>query len=140
MTGEQGSLFETPPEQRPPERSMDEIAAHMAAHAPADPYAAQEAREADIVAQRDGEDLAAEQTGFREAAQTNDGEAAESTPTSVRPPRPTRPLLEMPRQGGSNWRYPTRAQVQRGLTDDHREATARGAQAAREILRRNQGR
>ncbi len=33
MTGEQGSLFETPPEQRPPERSMDEIAAHMAAQA-----------------------------------------------------------------------------------------------------------
>ena len=57
MTGEQGSLFETPPDQRPPERSMDEIAAHMAAHAPADPYAAQEAREADIVAQRDGDGI-----------------------------------------------------------------------------------
>lgn len=147
MTGEQGSLFETPSPQgqRPPERSMDEIAAHMAEHAPVDPYTAQEARAADIVAQRDGEDLAAEQTGFREPTHTNEVQPADPTPTSVRPLRTTRRLIEMPRQGHNNWGpLPTRAQAQKGLTDaqirEQQEVTARGAEAAREMLRRTRDR
>ena len=51
----------------------------------------------------------------------------------------------MPRQGHNNWGpLPTRAQAQEGLTDaqirEQQEVTARGAEAAREMLRRTQDR
>lgn len=116
---EQGSLF---PEGGDIDgksmRDIADIAAHIAEHAPEDPYASQRTRQEQIVESR-GEDLAAEQTGVSsvtsEVADTPDAEQATVLPE---PSPRTRPY-ELPgrRHGRSNTQGTgSPREAQRGLS------------------------